>query len=379
MTLGAIGFAISLLITQRRDRTSFPLVAFLLALLVLAMRLVAARLGPSAQVLVLAASLPAAFLVGPTLWLYVSRLTGRPPPSRRIMTAHLSLPGAGCVVVLGFMCLPASDRTMMLVRGDLPGGALASVLALAAFVLVLSWVPQSGIYLFLCVQRLFRHRERLESFFSSADEGCWLKGLSIVFLLVWLAAVIALLSDNLLGASMIDASIPALTSLMMVWCLSLWALRARPKMQTPSSGTAKYARSALSEARVGRLVCKLDALMIKERLFLNPDLNLADLAGRLGSTRNHVSQALNGALGETFFDYINRHRIEEAKLHLVDGKKTVVEISNEVGFHARSSFYKAFKKTVGMTPSAYRKQSRSYTGATMPNVSSDQDSKDDQK
>ncbi len=359
-TLGAIGFALSLLATQRSDRTSSPLVAFLLAAAVLVAQRVAVTLGASAQALVMVASLPAAFLLGPTLWFYVGRLTGRPDPGRRAFASHLLVPGAAAVVALGFAFLSASDRTTMLVRGDLPEGGLAAGLALATFVLVVLWAPHSGLYLFGCLRSLVRHRNRLEQVFAStgAKERSWLRVLAVALFAVWLTATAALLSDNLLGGPMVGAAVPALMGLMMIWCLALWALRCRPKPQPQrtTGAPAKYGRSALSDARAARLVRKIDAVMVEERLFMDPDLNLSDLAGRLGATRNHVSQALNGVLGETFFDYVHRYRIEAARQQLIEGQKTVLEIATEVGFHARSSFYTAFKKVVGMTPSEFRKK-----------------------
>lgn len=39
---------------------------------------------------------------------------------------------------------------------------------------------------------------------------------------------------------------------------------------------------------------------------------------------------------------------------LLAGDKTVLDIAMEVGFNARSSFYKAFKKETGATPGEYR-------------------------
>jgi len=44
----------------------------------------------------------------------------------------------------------------------------------------------------------------------------------------------------------------------------------------------------------------------------------------------------------------------EAQKLLSSGEDTVLDVALEVGFNSRSSFYSAFKKVTGQTPSAYR-------------------------
>jgi len=63
-------------------------------------------------------------------------------------------------------------------------------------------------------------------------------------------------------------------------------------------------------------------------------------------------------LEQTFFDYVNRWRVQDAMRLLEQSSENVLTISNEVGFNSRSSFYTAFKKVTGNTPTAYRKQTQ---------------------
>src|SRR6185503_2829883 len=62
---------------------------------------------------------------------------------------------------------------------------------------------------------------------------------------------------------------------------------------------------------------------------------------------------------QNFFDFINRFRIDEAKLMLTnpkDRKITVLEVLYQVGFNSKSSFNTLFKKYTGLTPTAFRKE-----------------------
>jgi len=75
----------------------------------------------------------------------------------------------------------------------------------------------------------------------------------------------------------------------------------------------------------------------------------------LGVSANYVSQTLNQTMQTSFFEYVNNARVEAAKEKLLNNDGTVLEIAMAVGFNARSSFYKAFKASTGMTPGEYQK------------------------
>ena len=97
--------------------------------------------------------------------------------------------------------------------------------------------------------------------------------------------------------------------------------------------------------------------MAKNKPFLNPDLNLRDLASEISIPPRHLSQVLNEYFNQNFFDFISRYRIEECKKMLLtsSGRKTVLEIMYTVGFNSKSAFNKAFKKHTGITPSQFKK------------------------
>lgn len=119
----------------------------------------------------------------------------------------------------------------------------------------------------------------------------------------------------------------------------------------------KYQKSALSEQDMQRIAKKLDALMLADSLYLEPDLSMPQLADRLSVSPNYLSQTLNSVYHMSFFDYINQQRIECAKQQLLDPKlanKSVIDIAVDSAFNSRSAFYAAFKKHVGMTPVQFK-------------------------
>ncbi len=99
--------------------------------------------------------------------------------------------------------------------------------------------------------------------------------------------------------------------------------------------------------------------MQTKKPYLEPELTLEQLASRLSLKPRVLSQAINEILEQNFYDFINRHRIEEASRLLTnpkDEKITVQEVFYEVGFNSKSSFNTLFKKYTGLTPTAFRKK-----------------------
>ena len=73
---------------------------------------------------------------------------------------------------------------------------------------------------------------------------------------------------------------------------------------------------------------------------------------------NHLSQVINAGFEMSFFDYLNQHRIRQAKellRDLDDQNAAILNVAFTVGFNSNSAFYAAFKKCVGQTPAQYRR------------------------
>ena len=72
-----------------------------------------------------------------------------------------------------------------------------------------------------------------------------------------------------------------------------------------------------------------------------------------------LSKLINGNFEVNFSDYINQLRVEEARKALLNpefNNYTIVAVGLECGFNSKSTFYTAFRKITGQTPSEFRKQ-----------------------
>jgi len=98
-----------------------------------------------------------------------------------------------------------------------------------------------------------------------------------------------------------------------------------------------------------------------EKVFLQKDLTIYDVAKALNTNSNYISNILNNMLDCNFVTFINSYRIEEAKKILISNEYsnyTIEAVSEIVGFNSKSAFNNAFKNKVGITPSDYIKQNK---------------------
>ena len=107
------------------------------------------------------------------------------------------------------------------------------------------------------------------------------------------------------------------------------------------------------------IMTELTSIIEKDRVYLNPEYRLNDLAKSSNISTHKVSQVINTIEKTSFSDLINRYRIQEAKEMLVSEKYktyTILAIAHEVGFNSKTAFYNAFKKQSGISPSAFVKE-----------------------
>jgi AraC-like DNA-binding protein len=305
------------------------------------------------------ATLPMLLALPPAVYLYVEELTapGLAPPTPRY---HAFLPLAGCAVMFGYWTLPAASRETMFVGGELPPGPFPVVLALATFVLIVAWILSSLVYVVAVLRRLNAFRAKLKDRFSNVAtrELRWIDWLMGFLAVLWTAVAVTLSSDNFGPGPLFPGEwVLALTAGLLLFVFAAAPIKSAAEEaeaeEAIDSSAEKYARSALSDELAERLAERIDAAMRESRLFLDPNLSLQKLARHVAGAPNHVSQTLNERIGSTFFDYVASWRIEAAKPMILAGEHSILAIAMEVGFNSKSTFYKAFKKETGMTPTAY--------------------------
>jgi AraC-like DNA-binding protein len=112
----------------------------------------------------------------------------------------------------------------------------------------------------------------------------------------------------------------------------------------------------VDNAVLDQIETALEPLMTRDRIFLNPQLKVADLATATGFGAHKLAAYFNKRCGASFNDYINQYRVDFCAQKLESGEyrsKTLEALSLESGFQSRSTFIRAFKKRMGRTPSEF--------------------------
>jgi len=84
--------------------------------------------------------------------------------------------------------------------------------------------------------------------------------------------------------------------------------------------------------------------------FHEPDLHIHDLARAADLSLAQFRRVFKQVIGEPPLSYLARHRLEQARMLLIQDKLTVAAIANRVGFNSPGSFYERFMKAYGHSP-----------------------------
>jgi len=88
----------------------------------------------------------------------------------------------------------------------------------------------------------------------------------------------------------------------------------------------------------------------------NLTITLEDVTKQVHFDKFYFCKLFKEVTDTTFVNYLNGFRISKAERELLNTKKTIAQISMEVGFESFDSFARAFKSINKCTPSAYRKK-----------------------
>lgn len=110
---------------------------------------------------------------------------------------------------------------------------------------------------------------------------------------------------------------------------------------------------------LGSIAEQLDQKMKAENLYLDPELSLGSLAEILEVKPYLLSRCLNEWHKKKFTDYVNELRVDEVRRLLADPKKshyTLLALAYESGFNSKSSFNRAVRKYLGVSPSQLKEK-----------------------
>lgn len=309
--------------------------------------------------------LPFPLIHGPFLFLYTAALTGRLTNKWSYNLLHL-LPFLGVYLYLSeFFMLPGEQKTFILNNQ----GIGYELFVQAHFLLIIS-LGTGYIAASLVLIRKYQ-RSLLQKFsYTEKINLKWLQyltwGLGAIWLIVlfgnenhiFLSVVFYIVIIGFFGVK--QASI--FTEPQLQKEANYHIVDSTEKLtlssNQPEEHVPKYEKSGLTNDLKLQLKIKLEQLINNEKLFCEPNITLQTVAKKLNVHPNYLSQYINEDLGSTFYDLINRFRVEEFKRLAVKPENAgynLLSIAYDCGFSSKSSFNRNFKKFTGQTPSQYLK------------------------
>ena len=117
-------------------------------------------------------------------------------------------------------------------------------------------------------------------------------------------------------------------------------------------------RLGLSARQLSFMARDLQSYFERQQPYLDPELDLQQVASACGYTRNQMSYLLNQVLGQSFYRYVNQARLRHvlAAMDAAVSPVKVDEVAFSAGFNSISAFYSCFRQHTGQSPKAYARQ-----------------------
>lgn len=147
--------------------------------------------------------------------------------------------------------------------------------------------------------------------------------------------------------------------------ISLLVLKARRKGEENSAVLPEKRRelileddaSSSREFEMEDLRDRLCDLMERERLYLNPNIRVNDVAERLLTNKSYLAQTIRVKFNKNFCQLVHYYRVKEAmRLYAKNPEENIAELSRKVGFNSMTTFTSAFSRNTGFTPADWCRQ-----------------------
>ena len=326
--LGAFnGFLLSLYFAISAEKKKFSNYFLALLLLMLSIRIIKSvffYFNPQLSNIFIQIGLSACILIGPFLFLYLKNYVTKENADWKV---HI-LPFLIGITVIGILYPYLEHRTVWskwIVKG--------------IYIQWLVYILLSFRFVKPIIQKL-KIKEQLKNI------DIWLLSIYFGVSVIWLAYSIGAYTSYIVGA---------LSFSFVLYLVVLLIIFKNNKQTTFFEEKEKYQNKDIEKDMLEKIETGLSTIIDKE-LFLDPNITLQKMAKELNVPKHVLSQYLNDKLRKSFSTFINELRVEKAKEFLQTKTNFTIEsIGYESGFNSKSTFFTAFKKLTGQTPSEYQK------------------------
>jgi AraC family transcriptional regulator len=156
-----------------------------------------------------------------------------------------------------------------------------------------------------------------------------------------LKATLLKLQSVLDGSSIDDYAYAETLGLLLLWELKHFA--------DPRHSQLNPVRGGLTAIQLRRVKEFVDAR-------ISNDVTITDLAALLGLSQFHFIRAFKDSVGLSPYQYVLTERVNRARDLLSKRDLSVADVALAVGFSDASQLNRVFRKLVGVTPTAFRRE-----------------------
>ncbi len=304
------------------------------------------------------------FLFAPLVYFYVCLFTGN-RVSRRYPLFYVS---AFCMVLVVYFaaeCALMSDNERRAYLDGILNEPYPDQMVLANGL----FIVMQQIYFTVAAFKVFRYKKNIEELLSNFEKTRW-QYIYRFIVIIWILNLITI--ALYLTLPMVQVEYIYLPLVLTAIYFYILAYSFNQNSVFSQSGYEEF----LDESRLPVTPLRLEKPKSDEDLeelkilllnflsekepFTNQDLTLEMLADQIQLPIQRLSGVINRGLNKSFYDLINEHRVEKSKklLREMVQENTIEYIAYESGFNSRASFYRAFKKHTGLTPTQFLNTSR---------------------
>ena len=296
------------------------------------------------------------FLYAPLFMIYIKRLLKTPGEKRRRLWLHF-IPFA--LQVLVYIPLLFEPVHLFIDRGLsqlYPSTLYITIGGVALLFNMWYWFNLRFI--------IARYLKNVEDTYSTDQNIVYLNNimaLKAICLALWLVTYII----GAVGYA-IDQDFKGLTSALVdttwvvfsltVYLLGYFAIKQPEIFKIHEKVELETAKLALDDVEIVHLKEELKNAMEADKAYLDPSLNLPELAQQINSNVHMLSRAINEGFDKNFRDFVNYYRVMDFIDRAKQGdykNQTFLGIALDVGFNSKSSFNRSFKKITGKSPRDY--------------------------
>lgn len=316
-------------------------------------------------------SLPLPLIFIPGLLVYLKKLTGSYRNNR--ITNYLLFAPLFLIILFNIPFYLGSNAIKIeyFIRNDLNGNPLLIESLEDIFVELMV-----TLFSFIAVLEANIYRRRIKQIYSNMSEArCgWIQFLAYSMLTLTLFALILsvgrLFSDKVpIGLNFITAIGSTIAVYYIAYYLLVHpdalsevseAIKSIDERNEKSKETGKETSKEPKDSLFPEYEIKIIRCLENDKLYLNPDLTLAELAAKIGIPAYLTSKVISQNMKTNFYSLINKYRLQQVKQELLmETGRNIIEIAYQSGFNSKTTFYESFRKDTGVSPSEFVEDNKS--------------------